>query len=238
MTNIDQEMSGSPVEPIRRQQNVMILTPVNAEEVGKRGPGRPRTKVNPTDVKVTPSSVYPPPQTSAAAKAAQVAEDEQEKKRLAKLARKRAETTDLKNQIVGEFNDQIIEALISVGFPSEYLYKPGYVPKSSIVNSNYSELGNALCINPSQAQWMARGWVEAKEIPQVKKLIGEGGKTDGPAYLWVALGGLGLFSYVSQLTKAMKMIGEIRDHMSRIAQAAVENVEQESATAPSFSEAD
>jgi hypothetical protein len=227
-----------PIEPAK-PKNIMILQAVKAEDVGKRGPGRPQTKINPTNVR--PDQVYPAgsPQSASALKASQAAEDEAERLRLRKIERKKRETADLTRTIVEEYNDQIISAIVSVGFPAEFLYKPGFIPKSAQVNSGYTDLANALCINPMQAQWMARGWVEAKEVPMIKKLMGEN-KSDGPGYIWMLLGGLGVFSYTTQLMKAMKMMSELKDTLNQMkansAAAQQQEEQQQGPSAPTFSE--
>jgi hypothetical protein len=90
-----------------------------------------------------------------------------------------------------------------------------------------------------QAQWMARGWVEAKEVPMIKKLMGEN-KSDGPGYIWMLLGGLGVFSYTTQLMKAMKMMSELKDTLNQMkansAAAQQQEEQQQGPSAPTFSE--
>jgi hypothetical protein len=121
---------------------------------------------------------------------------------------------------------------MTVGIPGEFLYKTG-APKSKVIDSNYTELANSFCINDSQANWIAHGIVEAKEIPQVKKLLG-GPAHEGPSYLWMILGGFGAFSYAKQLTTAIKQLKEITDALNTIQNSAADEPEQAHNIEPQF----
>ncbi len=182
--------------------NIMILQPVKADEVLKRG--RPKTRVQPDDVYKPPSSTsstssYTPGLKKPAPKSPR------DKKR---------EIEDLATKIVEDLNEGIIEALTTVGIPAEFLYKNGKAPIPT-VSSKYTDLGNMLCVSPLQANWMAHGWFEAKDIPAIKRFVGDGNK-EGPSYIWMALGGLGAAGYLSQLVKAVNALNGIKDELKKI----------------------
>ena len=184
--------------------NIMILQPVKADEVLKRG--RPKTKVNPDDV------YKPPPINVSSTEGKQPSQAEKKQA----LRNKKQEIEEVKTRIVEDLNDVLIETISSIGVPAEFLYVSGKVPAKS-VSSKYTELGNAFCINDLQANFMAHGWVEAKEVPALKKILGES-KKEGPSYLWIGLGILGALSYIKQLTTAINEIKNLTNTLNSIKQ--------------------
>ncbi len=170
-----------------------VMQAVDTDQL-TRPRGRPRTKVQPSEVYTsTPKQNQPPTQQ----------EKKQEKKN------KKAQVEEVTRKILEDFNDAIIEGISTIGVPAEFLYKSGRSPVR-IVNTQYTDLANMLCINPMQANWMAHAYIELAEVPAIKKLIGEGGEKEGPSYIWMGLGLLGLGSYVVQMTKAIKALTDIK----------------------------
>ena len=188
--------------------NVFILEPVKADEVLKRG--RPKTKVSPSDVYTTSTT-----STQGSVKAAS------DKVRI--LRDKKKEIEDTKRQIVEDLNDSIIEVITTIGIPEEFLYKGGR-PPVKVNNSKYTELGNAFIIQDVPASWMAHGYVEAKELPALKKLLGANNK-EGPSYFWMGLGALGLISYITSLVKG---VNEIKKISKLISDKQIKQEEEES----------
>ncbi len=210
-----ESMEPSPLPPA---ENVVILQPVKADEVGKRG--RPRSKVRPDEVKTGGAPKIP---------SLPLTDDEKEKQRKLKQAR----INNTQAIIVNDLNEAIISGIASLGIPAQFLYKTGH-PKVEAVNTNYTDLAALFCINSSQANWIARGWIEAQEIPAVKRVVGT--PKEGPSYLWIVLGGFGALSYVTQLSRAIKMLKEIKETLERVEVNTPSN-EPPINNGPSFAEA-
>lgn len=210
--------------------------------------GRPRTKVQPADVRqpTGPTSPFqtgaggvpgsPPPRApgshvTGSTSTAKSVEDELRKK----AEKKAKEIKDLTGKIVGDFNDQLLAGIITLGIPAGFLYKEGHGPVSEMPDSIYTPIGQAICINPMQANWIAHGILEAKEFPLIQKIT-LGGKEDGPSYFWLALGGLGMLSYFQGLLTAVTQMRKLMKEMQAF-QAAMTNEEARAAQAgPAFQE--
>ena len=74
----------------------------------------------------------------------------------ATLAKAKAEKTEAyTKRILDEANQNIMLLLISVGIPTNFLYKEGKAPAQAVVNESYTDLGNAVAIKPAQAKALA-----------------------------------------------------------------------------------
>lgn len=207
-------------------EKIIILQPTRPEDVPKRG--RPRTKVQPAEVRAG----SPTPSTpSSGPVSAQLQKNEEERRRL--LNQKKArEVDEYRKKIITEFNDQLIEAFCALGFPSEFFYTSGS-PKKLAKDPNYTDLANGIMINDLQAGWVAHGLVEVKYIPAIQKLM-IGTNPDGPSYFWIAMGALGIFSYASTVVTTMKKLREIMATLQQIKDAKPPEPEY---NGPTFTEA-
>jgi hypothetical protein len=206
-------------------EKIIILQPTKPEQVAKRG--RPRTKVQPTEVRLQP----PPSQPSSAPISSQLQKNEEERRRL--LSQKKArEVTEYQKKIITEFNDQLIEAFVALGFPGEFFYTSGS-PKKLAKDPNYTDLANGIMVNDLQAGWIAHGLVEIKYIPAIQRLL-IGTNPDGPSYFWIAMGALGAFSYATTIMTTMKKLKEIMATLQDIKSAQPSEPEY---NGPTFTEA-
>lgn len=187
-----------PYEP--PAPKTIIMEPVDPDELFKPRRGRPRTKVRPNEV-------YTPPPTQPKAAGKEDGKPTKESKDKAVKA--------VTEKLVNDFNAGLIEALTTVGIPEQFLYANGRATVQ-VVNNQYTPLGNALCINKTQANWMAHGFVEAKEIPWVGKLVGPTSDKEGPSYFWMILGAVGLGSYILQMSKAVNALHEIQGKLKQM----------------------
>ena len=119
---------------------------------------------------------------------------------------RKAKEAEYQKFIVQEFNEYIMSILVSVGVPSNYIYKPGMIPEVSTVSSAYSELGNAIAIKPMQAKAIA-----AFAVAVEKTEIGTKATTtyvEGKAGLAIkgvmALAATGM--YLAQINKVMQQL--------------------------------
>jgi hypothetical protein len=205
-------------------EKIIILQPTKPEDVPKRG--RPRTKVQPAEVRTQPSTTQ-----SSAPISSQLQKNEEERRRLLNQ-KKHREVDEYQKKIITEFNDQLIEAFVALGFPGEFFYTSGS-PKKLAKDPNYTDLANGIMINDLQAGWIAHGLVEIKYIPAIQKLM-IGSNPDGPSYFWIAMGALGIFSYASTLVTTMKKLREIMATLENIKNATPPQPEY---NGPTFSEA-
>lgn len=213
-------------------RNIVILQPVRAEDVGRRG--RPRTKVNPSDVRVTPDKVYPAPQAPGGPAPTKAEEDKADAEKRRKRERRAREVDEIKEKIVTDLNEQILQGLVSFGVPQEFLYKGR--PRSAVVSNNYTDIGNALCVTPMHANWMAHGYLELRDVPAIKKWIGQS-NPDSVSWFWVGFGALGLLSYLTQLKQAMDMLKDLKTKMQEAMANAQKEPEGFDANPMQFSEA-
>jgi hypothetical protein len=215
--NSNQNPPNAPLFPVDDSSSV-ILQPASVGPTTGTKRGRPRTKVQPADVRTFGSLPGPPPpRAPGTPPSSKVVTDEDEQRRR-KQERKDKDIKSLQAKIVKEFNEQLLEGLSTLGIPAAFIWKDGNSP-IQVVDSNLTPMAQAICINPMQANWMAHGIVEAKEFPAIQKLMI--GKQEGPSYLWLALGGLGLISYlqglftaVSQMRKLMAELQAIQNSLS------------------------
>lgn len=203
-----------------------ILQPLKPGEVRAPKPrGRPRTKVQPVDLQSTfpdstviqrpgqaPGGVGPQQRITPQAPAPKQESEAEKKARLKNNYNKRVD--ELQAKIVTEFNSQLLQALMVVGIPGNFLFKEGSIPAKAVENSPYTPLGQALTLNPYQADWIAHGIVEVEKVEWVKKL-NLTYDPEKPSYFWIGMAGLGSISYIGGMLSAVsemrKMVNELKN---------------------------
>jgi hypothetical protein len=89
-----------------------------------------------------------------------------------KAAAKKVRAEELAGKISGELNETILSLFMSMGVPTDFLYKEGRAPKSAPVNSPYTDLGAKLAISPMAATAMARFAAELEATDVGTKISG------------------------------------------------------------------
>lgn len=221
-----------PPPPFSGAAKRVVLQPMQPKESKeRRPPGRPKTTVRPDDVRTGGQRVTP---TARAEKVEPRPESESERKARLRTAYNK-QVDDLQKKIVGEFNDQLLQALMVVGVPAGFLYKEGAIPKKVAPDSIYTPLGESLTLNAFQADWIAHGIVELEKLPWLKNL-NLTYDPDKPSYFWVGMGGLGAVSYVAGLLTAVGQLRKMINELKQLQQMQTVGAAGPEYNGPAFSE--
>lgn len=180
----------------------------------KRGPGRPPGSKNRPRVEVLT------PEEEETRKA------ENEAKRIRALVSKsdtkKKKVEDLTNRIVGDMNDTIMLAFISMGVPSAVLYRDGKAPVKT-VNTNYTPIANQLAVQPMQAKAIASFMVDLEYVDQDSKLAGlvssATGGTAGLVFKGLIAAGAAAM-YIRGVMSAMQQLGPVIQQLQEYQQRA------------------
>ena len=175
--------------------------PVN--EIQERQKRRRRTKAE-MEAERNESKIVPPRTNGK--------QDDEPKptKRTKEEKKKRAD--ELTKKITEEFNENVLEILMTLGMPAEMLYKEGHIPAHAPTNSIYTPIGDKLTIAKDQAYYMSKFVTEMEDTSIGKKFSGvAGGDSKLPLLFYGAMSGVSMLQWAKGLQEVMAEIKKLQD---------------------------
>jgi hypothetical protein len=193
-------------------------------EMQKRGRGRPPGSPNkPKDGQVKPPGSNGQKLSVPRGTAQRVDVPKDEATMAQKAAAKKARAEELTAKIQVELNEHILDLFMSMGVPTDFLYKPGRAPSHAPANSPYTDLGQKLAINPMAASAWGKFAAELEATDVGGKLVGAG---TGSSTLPLILSGLFALGAGLQYAKGVQ---EVLQNMQTLMQAKAEYERQQQA---------
>jgi len=181
----------------------MMAEAKNAPQVAKpRSRGRQPSKVSPAQVDIIAPGARrtPPPSPNKD----EVTEEEKRKIKEARIEQ-------LTESIVNDLNDHIMTLAISIGVPSNFLYKPGMEPARVAQDSKFTDVAGNICISPMQAGVYARFIAELERTSVGQKVSGTTSSGSFPMFLYGALSIALTAQYLSGLQKFYNQLKPLLD---------------------------
>jgi hypothetical protein len=173
----------------------------------KRRPGRPPGSGNRT---TSGTSSVPTTDADDETKKAEL-EARRIRALMAKADSKKKKVDDYTTRIVGELNENIMTAFVSMGIPSTILYKNGIAP-IPVVSQNYTPIANQLAVKPLQAKAVASFIVDL-EYAGEDSLVARAAASATQGNAALAFKGLlaagAVFMYVKGALDTMNKLGPI-----------------------------
>lgn len=175
-----------------------------ADRPPRRGPGRPPgRKNNATLAREAQEGVRKAPAQRMVTPPAKKGDDglTSEQRQAAKLAR----AEKLAESVAETINDNLLLILMSMGCPSEILYKPGQEPKQvKAETSKYTELAQQLTLSSFQANIIGRFLAELEATETGGKVAGAVADGKGPLIVYGVLSLATAIQYTKGLADAYK----------------------------------
>lgn len=183
--------------------------PVN--EIQERQKRRRRTKAE-MEAERNEGRIVPP--KAASQPRSNSDKDDKKEKRSKEEKKKRAD--DLTKKITEEFNESVLEILMTIGMPAEMLYKEGHIPAHAPSNSIYTPIGDKLTIGKDQAYYMSRFFTELEDTNIGKKFSGvAGGDSKLPMIFYGAMAGVSMLQWAKGLQEVMTEIKKLQELQQR-----------------------